>query len=105
LQFLVNFLRRSWKIVKQKLVPLSAEDVCGESVVTKVLADVDAGEDNRNAQDRAQAGQGQSLKYNFGRTFRFLRRISIFGKILIFFSSFEILVKIFIFDQNCVKLW
>ena len=61
--------RRMWKVVQVedeeghksgKLVPLTAEEVCGESVVNKVLADVDAGEDNRNAHDRAQAGQGIS---------------------------------------------
>ena len=49
---------KTWKIVRQKLEPLSAEEANGESVVSKVLADVDAGEDNRNARDRAQKGQG-----------------------------------------------
>ena len=55
---LKKWFRRTWKVHRQQLIPVSEEEACGETVVNKVLADMDAGQDNRTAQDRAQNGQG-----------------------------------------------
>ena len=37
--------------------PLSEDERCQESQVEKVLSNVEAGEDNRNARDRSENGQ------------------------------------------------
>ena len=47
----------TWRIEKQNIYPLEGVEASCENVVEKVLENVDAGEDNRNAQDYAQDGQ------------------------------------------------
>ena len=52
----------TWRIEKQNIYPLEGVEASCENVVEKVLENVDAGEDNRNAQDYAQDGQ-VGIKY------------------------------------------
>ena len=53
----------TWRIEKQQIYPLEGAEASLENVVEKVLENVDAGEDNRNAQDYAQDGQVRILLF------------------------------------------
>ena len=77
----------TWRIEKQNIYPLEGVEASCENVVEKVLENVDAGEDNRNAQDYAQDGQvglqylseieNTSVNLKFKKTFFFLKKVYI----------------------------